>query len=314
MTKLTDPYSQRHQAQRAAADADQVEFSALRNGSAVVDSGIYDDRVAGAFDDFDVTDPSVTEVWHHEDLRLEAAIGKIHEEIERRSVILKCAYPFKLEGGTLSYLPRNSRIYEFFLSICNSSTLTSGDHVELPRMFERIAAKLVASYLGEYTQYIHTGWPRDQEIGISFRKAMRTVSERTGEWKWGPEEELPDDPNQGDEGCDFVVWPDAPDGRKIGQLFVLGQCACGNNWQDKYNDLDLKKFQKWFHPLSLVEPVRSFATPHHVTDALLREASRQGGLFFDRARLTTIAFRAKEDALDEKMKEIINRLINLVLD
>ena len=319
MTKLTDPYSQRHQAQRAAKDADQAEFSALRRGSAVVDSGVYGDRVAGVSDDFEVNEPSVREVWWHgDDLKNDTAVGSTHEEIERREEILECAYPFKLDKGTLSYLPRDQKtlhIYEFFLSICNSDALTDGDHVWLPRMFERITARLVASYLGEYARHIHTGWPRDREIGVSFKDAMKTVSERTGEWKWGPEEELPYDPSQEkDEGCDFVVWPDAPDGRKIGQLFILGQCACGDNWHNKYKDLDIKKLQKWFKPLSLIEPVRSFATPHHVTDALLREASREGGLFFDRARLTMIAFRAKEDVLDEQMKKCINKLVRLVLD
>ena len=314
--KLTDPYSQRHQAQRAAKDADQAEFSALRNGSVVVDSGVYDDRVAGVFDDFDVNEPSVTESWHSEDLKYDTAVGKIYEEIERRIDILECAYPFKLDKGTLSYKQISSgipRIYEFFLSICNSNTLTTGDYVWLPRTFERITAKLVASYLGEYARHVHTGSPRDQEIGTSFKDAMQTVSEQTGEWQWGPETGLPNAPSNRDEGCDFVVWPDAPDGRKIGQLFVLGQCACGDNWQDKYNDLDIKRLEKWFHPLSLIEPVRSFATPHHVTDALLRDASRQGGLFFDRARLTMIAFRAKEDLLDEKMTNCINKLVKLVL-
>ena len=98
-------------------------------------------------------------------------------------------------------------------------------------------------------------------MGISFKEAMKTVSERTGEWKWGPEDGLPDDLVQGDNGCDFVVWLRALDDRsKIGQLFVLGQCACGNNWVTKWNDLNLNKLQKWFNPLSTVEPVRTFTT------------------------------------------------------
>ncbi len=311
---MNDPYGQRHQAQRAAKDADQAEFAALKNEYVSVDTGIYDDRVAGAFDDFDVTDPSVTEVWHHEDLRLDTAVGRTCEEIERRAAILKCAYPFNLDGGTLSYSSRGSGIYEFFLSICNSNTLASGKYVWLPRMFERIAGRLVASYFGTYARCIHTGWPRDPDVGITFREAMQTVSKRTGEWQWGPEDKLPEDKNQGDEGCDFVVWLDAPDRRKIGQIFVLGQCACGDNWQDKYGDLNIKKLQKWFNPLSLIEPVRSFATPHHVTDALLREAIREGGLFFDRARLTMIAFHAGESVLDQKMKNCMAKLVDLVLE
>ena len=314
MKKRNDLYRRRHEVQRFTVDADHAEFLALKHGSTVVDSGVYDERVAGALDDFDANAHDA-ESWQQEDLKYDTAVGGTCEEIERRVEMLGDAYPFRLTEGTLSHSSGAPGIYEFLLSICNSTTLTSGEYVRLPRLFERIAAKLVAVYFGEYAECIHTGSPRDQEIGRSFKDAMETVSKRTGEWVWGPDEGLPGERHQGDEGCDFVVWLSAPDRRQIGQFFVLGQCACGNNWQTKYGDLNLKKLQKWFNrgPLSVVDPVRSFATPHHVTDVVLREASREGGLFFDRARLTMTAFHAKKAVIGNEMKKNMENLIELVL-
>ena len=312
MKKQNDLYRGRHEAQRFTGDADHAEFLALKNGSTVIDSGIYDKRVAEALDDFEVNAHN-TESWQPEDLKYDTAVGRTYEEIERRVEMLGDAYPFRLEEGTLSHSSGARGIYEFLLSICNSTTLASGEHVGLPRLFERIAAKLVAIYFGEHAECIHTGWPRDREVGRSFKDAMETVSTRTGEWKWRPGEGLPWEQDQGDEGCDFVVWLKAPDRRPIGQFFVLGQCACGNNWQTKHGDLNVEKLKKWFNPFSLFDPVRSFATPHHVTDVVLREASRESGLFFDRARLTMTAFHAKEAVIGNEMKKKMENLIELVL-
>ena len=311
MTK-TDPYSLRHQAQRSAYDADQAEFLAFRDGTAVLDAGVYDERVAGAMDDFESSDVAVGTIWHGEDLKYDTAVGKIHEEIERRRSLLGSRYPFSLSGGTLRYQSKENGIYEFLLAICNSPTLTSGKHACLPRVFERLSARLVAAYFGSDTEFIHTGAPRDKEVGKSFIDAMKTVAERTQEWTWGPDEDLPDDPINGDSGCDFVVWPSPPDGRKVGQLFILGQCACGNDWSTKFNDLTIKKLSKWFNPLSLVDPVRCFSTPFHVVDAMLKEASREGGMVFDRARLVSISHKMSENAIEQKLLEKVVKLTGLV--
>ena len=312
-TMSHDPYRFRHRAQRLTADADQAEFLAFTNGPTPLEAGIYDDRVAGAMDDFATQNGSAdTPHWQADDLSYDSAVGSIHEEIERRILIMGRAYPFALKGGTLIYNPNGDLVYEFLLSICNSHSITEGEYAELPRVFERLSAQVVAAFFGENTQFIHTGWPRDPSVGISFKEAMRTVSEQTGEWDWEPEGGLPEDPVNGDSGCDFVVWPRFPDRRKIGQLFILGQCACGNNWTEKWNDLNLKKLQKWFNPLSTVDPVRTFTTPYHLTDAVLKEASREAGVLFDRARLTLIAHKKVCQVVSSEIKTKMRTLIKLV--
>ena len=309
----TDPYSLRHQAQRAANNADQAEFLAFRHGSTVVDAGIYVERVAGAMDDFETSVATASTNWHEDDLKYDSAVGNIHEEVERRRSTMGSAYPFQIHHGTLAYTPNDNLVYEFFLAICNSDTLTSGGHVWLPRVFERLSARLVAAYLGTGTRFVHTGFPRDDTIGSSFKDAMATVANQTSEWRWAPEEGLPEEPYRGDGGCDFVVWPRPPDGRQIGQLFFLGQCACGNDWDTKFHDLSVKDLAKWFNPLSTVDPVRCFTTPFHVTDAMLKEASRNGGFFFDRARLVSIFHETANDLVEPAIKDKMKELIELVV-
>ena len=294
-----------------AKDADQAEFNAVKHGSTVVDSGIDDDKMAGAMDDFEIQESAPTARWIQDAVSYEGAAATLHDVVQRRAELMDRTYPFRYDQGTLIYEQSNNLVYEFLLAICNARSITQGAFVEFPRFFERLSAKLIAAYFGPDTQSIHTGFPRDPEIGRSFRDAMATVADRTGEWKWGPNEDLCDEPIHGDSGCDFVVWPPAADGRQIGQLFILGQCACGNNWPDKFEDLSIGEVGKWFNPLSDVKPVRSFATPFYVTDEMLPTASRRAGIVFDRVRLVSISNSASNEVIDEAMREKMSGLIRL---
>ena len=81
----------------------------------------------------------------------------------------------------------------------------------------------------------------------------------------------------------------------------------------KFNDLTVEALGKWFHPLAIVDPVRCFTTPHHVTDAMLKEASREAGYVFDRARLVRIGFHSMGEGLEEETKRRMKELIDLVV-
>ena len=299
--------------QRLSSDADQVELEALASGYAVIDTGAEDELVAGVLDDLavDSMSPASSEAWQQSDLIRDDSVGLIHGELAPRSDLLGTAYPFDLNQGTLTYAKdRHSPVYEFLLS-ASSSKFVSGPFAELPRTFERVATRLVTAYFGSNARGMHIGWPRDGNT--SFKAAAAQLHSHTGEWRWGPEEGL-DPVDVKDEGCDFVVWLHPSDGREVGQLFILGQCACGNNWQDKYSDLSVKRMERWFKPLSIVDPVRAFATPRHVDNDLLRRASREAGILFDRARLVLIASSAGSNAFDSRMLERMGDLTVLVRD
>ena len=298
-------------AQRHAENADQVEFAAFKTGSATPDSGLYDERIAGSQDDLAAEASSAhgAEQWDLVDRAFDDAVGHVHEELQRRADVLKDAYPFVLQSGQISYVERPLKVYEFFLSVSLSPSLSSGKYVCLPRTFERIATKLVASYFGPNARSMHMGFPRNDRL--TFEQAGKRLHENAGEWVWNPEGDI--DPRHiKDEGCDFVIWLEPSDRRKIGPLFVVGQCACGNDWYDKLDELKLDVMKKWFNPLSIVPPVRGFATPRHMVDDMLREGSRIAGLLFDRTRLVLIAHANNSDFFDDQTTMHMCKLIELV--
>jgi hypothetical protein len=289
MARASDPYSLRRRNQRAAVDADQAEFAAVLRGLTNVDAGAYDERLSGALDDEARAREGERESWQNRDLEYDDTVGRIAEEVQRRVQMMGLAYPFELSAGRLDYKRSSTGFYEFCLAISCAPTITSGEFVNFPRFFERVVALLVQGYLGAESEVLHTGTPRDEEVGNRFVEAMKLLHERTGEWRWDPEEGLPPEPpTNGDEGVDFVAWLKSLDGRP-GQIFLLGQCACGGDWEEKFHDIDFGRLYKWFRPAPLFHPVRLFATPHHLSDGHLREAQREAGLVLDRARLSVLA-------------------------
>lgn len=302
----------RHYYQTRTADADEVEHNAIRYGTTPIEVGIRDEETAGA----DVMDESIDDSdWAAVDHETETAVSDTHQELIRRSVLLGDAYPFDVTDGSLTYTGSSSGVYEFCLAISVAETITKGEYVDLPRQFEHLSLLLCSSYLGANSDAIHTGWPNTWR---RFRTAFEHVHERTGEWLWRPSVALPDDPSTRlvkDGGIDFLVWKNMPDPR-TGKLFLLGQCACGNDWDTKLNDIDLKKVQQWFnYPMTRVEPVKAFTTPRHLIDATIHEASTSAGLTFDRTRLTLLAEETPETTrkVREKMGEELQRLAELGL-
>ncbi|EPJ8187703.1 hypothetical protein LGP27_003819, partial [Acinetobacter baumannii] len=55
---------------------------------------------------------------------------------------------------------------------------------------------------------------------------------------------------QKDLGIDQIIWVKRPDNRKHSHLFLFGQCACGQDYKEKYHDIDLKKLESYFRPSS----------------------------------------------------------------
>jgi hypothetical protein len=285
-----DPYYKRSLEQRIVKDADQTEFSAMLKGSVLIDAGLYDDKVSGALDDFIVIDATITERWHSMDIEYDTSSGQVFDEIIRRKKLLGCYYPFTIHGNQIVYNESKSYFYEFCLAISLSSNITKGDNVNFPRTFERMSAVIMKLFLGDNSESIHVGSPRDHEIGTTFVAAMKKVNEITKEWIWNPIADFGQNPQTtGDEGMDFIVWKNSPDKRN-GRMFIVGQCACGDDWKDKFNDLNIEKIGKWFQPISYVKPpVRAFTTPYHLSDTNLINAQLEAGIVFNRARLCIIA-------------------------
>lgn len=267
---------------KVSHDADQAELVALRFGKSRATSGVRDDAIADTLEEsYYAEDELGEEAWQSHETSMDTASSQILEELERRSNALGDLYPFQLEGDVLTYEQSATLVYEFLLCTALSPSLTTGRFKDFPRQFERLAAVLTANFLGPNSNYCHIGFPNENK---RFKRSVTEAIENSGELRWQPDDDLPDEgPRQGDEGVDYILWKDFGCGRAIGQPFYFGQCACGNDWDSKLNDVS-DRFFKWFSTLK-VRPAKVFAVPYVIPDNKLKEVAREAGIVMDRLRL-----------------------------
>jgi hypothetical protein len=288
-------WSGRGQLMGIATNADQAEKEAIEFGSAPISAGVEDEKAAGIFDDeiTEYADPDEQD-WEATEELVEVAEGDVIMEIERRTKILGNAYPFKLSGTSLHYTPSSTGIYEFCLAASLAKSLQSKRNKPIITNFELVAADVARAYLGDSAEVVRTGWPSHNKLErpIKFKALFEIVANRSGEWRWDPPPPNPNDPHHRavkDEGVDFVAWKPMPDSRP-GKLYVLGQCACGNDWDTKLHDLNEDRLERWFRPATAAPFQRAFAIPRVITGTyIFQELSKNAGLVFDRLRLVGIA-------------------------
>lgn len=289
--KATLAYLSRNADFKVALDADQAEFRAVMMGTAPIDEGLRDDRWTGEL---------VAEIsgarpqWVEQQDATEELSGDIAEEIDRRVLLLGDYYPFERIGNGIRHKQSATAVYEFCLATTVAPNLTTGSLAGLPVAFEMLARDALSLYVGG-ARGVRTGWPRHRADGLPNRakQVFARLHAETGECVWQPQHGRPDDPapmHVKDLGLDVLVWRAMPDGR-IGQLFLLAQCACGpSGWTEKWRDLDLVELGAWLRPFTFTAPVRCFCVPFHIGNtATLESVSSKAGLTLDRVRITLIA-------------------------
>ena len=297
---------------KAARNADETEFAAMLEGTVPLERGIRDDIVADEHH-ADIEDHNYT--WQDEESALDFISGPLIEEIDRRSAILGDKYPFRRINSSLHYVASETLVYEFCLSVSLLKNLTSKPFNKFPLVFEYIASEAARCYLGEAARSIRTGWPPHERAmrPTKFSDMLALLSSETaGEFRWAPYMDLPPKWKENapkDEGLDFVAWKPFGD-KRLGPLFVLGQCACGDDWENKLNDLEEERLKRWMNPVTYVKFVRAFAVPHHIPGHFVfADVSRRAGLTFDRARLTILAHENRA-AFSGGHKEMIEAVIS----
>jgi hypothetical protein len=293
---------------RVSKDSDQVELEALKFGKSRAASGVRDDTMADTLEEnYGARDELGEETWQTHETSIDTASSQILEELERRSSALGAQYPFQLDGDVLTHQQSDALVYEFLLCASLSPSLTTGRFKAFPRLFERLATVLTANFLGPNTGHCHIGFPNEHR---RFRKAVEVAIASSGELRWQPEDDLPGEgPRQGDEGVDYILWKDFGCGRTIGQPFYFGQCACGNDWDSKLNDITVRFF-KWFSRLG-VKPTKVFAVPFVIPDSKLKEVTREAGIVMDRLRLVK-AVSSGTHFDQEKWKDRLSETMRLV--
>lgn len=292
----------RHTYNVSSRNVDQAECSAIKFGSATIESSLADELISDSLDDISYLDYDNSV---EEEIEIDDSVSTLQLEIDRRCSYLGDFYPFERKGNSLVYKGSASGIYELCLGI-SSINVNDAKFNRLPRLFEEVAAVVFATYVGMDAKYLRTGWPN----GETFKNSFRKIHEITGEWLWNPSVGLPDVPSVKsikDGGIDFVVWRDVIDSRQ-GKIFYLGQCACGNNWDTKFNDINMQTVQRWFDfPLSHINPMRVFATPYHIIGVNMKEVAMSAGIPIDRIRLSRISEENKTltDSLMNKFSDDI---------
>lgn len=312
-----DAWEQRYLSDKISTNADEAEWSAIQYGQAHFSAGTMDEAITESGDEHA---PEGAEFLLQADtiqgaeVLQESRQGPVYELLAERQKLLGESYPFRFEGNTLVYEPSEGPpIYELLVGICQSPSLTRDPYTRLPRFFEQLSLIAACGYFGPEAEGYRVGWPRPENQS-RFQTVIRQLKVKSGnynsEWQWQPAEHLPDNPAPKfikDEGMDLVVWRKWADNRS-GQLYLIGQCACGGDWLNKDRDLDLGSLEEWFR-LPRVLPIRSFFTPRYVIDALLVELSRTAGLIFDRVRLVQVL---SEQHIAEKVQAVGQQIVELV--
>lgn len=304
--------------QEAEYNADQTELRALKYGISHFDAGIEDDNIAGSLDDYEPHDLNL-EDWAISDATKDNAVGDIIETLKARSHLLGDAYPFKINKQSISLKAEHPNVvYLYCLAVANSPNITTGEFVKLPRLFERMAGEISINLLGSNANWMHTGWPRSQGLPPKFKDLVAEIKHHTFskyEWSWKPQEGYADDDAKRikDGGIDFLVWKDFSDSRD-GRLFVAGQCACGNDWVNKFSDIQMKKLASWIHPTSWIPPVKLLAIPFCTVEEYINECSMQDSLLIDRIRLTNLyTTSGTELSVEEDMRVLIKFVLEQIM-
>lgn len=280
-------------------NADQTEIEALFNTSAPMDAGLVDERQASAFDSIDFIPLDGNADWFNRDSELDEVSSELTTEISTRSVLLQNAYPFEIEHAGLKVKLNEPNIFYLFCLILSNSSLkaqrgTEAVNQRMARIFERVSLKLIAAMLGSYSHPYHFGFPRDDQTGIE--EAMLLLPEKLDvieEWKCNPMAYNMEDLNsQKDLGIDQIIAIKCPSNRKFGSLYILGQCACGQDYKKKFNDISLRKLDSYFRPFTYVPPVKAMSVPFRLSDNEFCRVSNEAGWLFDRVSLSNIYFNS----------------------
>jgi hypothetical protein len=261
-----------------------------------------------------------TQTWER-DKAFEEAANNVTTEIDRRAALLGSHYPFKRKGGGLIYLGSANGLYEYMLCLSLADSYSEGRKAIATRAFEAVSCIIAEAYLGEDAASYRMGWPRKKGSPTTFKGCVdelrQVTGNNTGEWKWGPKELNPVDPTPAkvkEQGLDVVAWKKSVDGR-AGQLYLLGQCACGKSWESdaKLQDLSLGLLHEWISEISSVNPIRAIFTPRHAVNDQLPFLSRHGGLVFDRVRITLLGERAAALSAIQGRPKTLKRLSQMCL-
>lgn len=223
--------------------------------------------------------------------REEDGLEQILQQFQHRSHSMGDRYPierdgqgFRTRGAWDDYL-----CYSFLLFVSLNQSyrelkFRDGTAREPAILFELLTARALELFLD--AQAVRIGAPREAPVPSSFPACVEYLSSAIQEPVGARDLERQ---NSGDDGLDIWVTKGFGDQRSS-QLFLVAQCAIGEDWDRKRSELDLGLWQRhidWF-----TTPLKVFAVPFQLGLESWRETATRGGLILDRPRIARIVAAA----------------------
>lgn len=237
-------------------------------------------------------------------------------ELEDRLRAAGEAYPFAIVRGRIlqakpDFAKHIAYIFCLFLSYFGWKP-ERGDNTNPRLLFEDLCCVAARQYLqGSVYQF---GTSRRSGGVASFSEAVKELCILLGEGTGiRPINTL----NKKDDHVDLVAWRSFSDGRES-KLILFGQCASGDNWEDKVSELQPDFFWSHWMQESQISPFcRSFFIPHRIAyedGEKWRYITRYAGVFFDRCRVAHFAWMDNDKLIaDTRYSEWCNSVFPIGL-
>lgn len=227
-----------------------------------------------------------------DDTAIELKTMEVFDELEQRVNAAKEAYPFDLDYRGILQLKSTSwedfPAYTFCLCL---SYFGLRETRLVPKLFEQVSCLAAKGYLqGDVIEF---GWPRrEEELPSSFTDAITEMCKRIGEGRGYREQSSLD---RKDDTVDLVAWKEFAD-RKSSKILMFGQCASGQEWEEKRAELDPMRFWNQWMEVSPVGPypLKSYFIPHRVARNKWEYFARNL-ILFDRCRIAFWAHQVRAD-------------------
>ncbi|MCY3585839.1 MAG: hypothetical protein OXG76_09120 [Acidimicrobiaceae bacterium] len=221
----------------------------------------------------------------------EAIADAAFSEIEARSRAAGSGYAFEVDDDYIQLKPEvavATSTYIFQLLLSMEGPQEKIEPKLFPeRQFESLCVRALQSYLGGVTgtQGFKFGFPREAPYS-NFPDAVSHIIHLLGEG--GVVRPDPRLQSMRDDKLDVVVSIPFGDSAPS-QLIAFGQCATGVDWEDKLGDLydPAKWCEQWMTDPPVVAPIRTFFIPRCVHYSRWKQASRRGGILFERCRISS---------------------------
>jgi hypothetical protein len=236
-----------------------------------------------------------------EGIALRAA--EVFVELKERAQSADTAYPFLLDRNVLEMKSdiHSYPAYFFCLTLSYCGWVRKqGDTTFPERMFEDLSCMAAESYTGG--EVVRFAYPRTgaRLLPAGFKDAVQKATQLIREGDSCRDRAAR---STKDDSLDVLAWRHFPDFLP-GKLMLVGQCAAGDNWDEKLNDLQpIATTDEWMTTPIISQMLRAIFIPHRVPRVEWERCNRRAGIVFDRCR---VAYWSHRNEHRKKMKPYLD--------